>query len=141
MKYYYNESVCQVYYVEDKNYIHTNWEGYCPTKKFRAACTAIITALKETRTGKVLIDATRAKSASPEDQKWVMEEWAPLAIEAGYKKLVYILPADIFGEFSSKNVLKQTTARGDIETLTVNTIEDALEWILNEENQVFDANL
>jgi hypothetical protein len=136
MKYYYNEPVCQVYYVEDKNYIHTNWEGYCPSDKFRAACNAMLTALRETKSGKVLIDATRTKSASPEDQKWLMEEWTPLAVEAGYRKFVYILPADVFGQFSSKNVLKQTTARGDIESVTVNTLEDALEWLLKDEDKV-----
>ncbi len=133
MKYFFNTPICQIYYVEEQNYIHTNWEGYCPTKIFKEASDAIITAIEETGTGKVLFDAARTKSASPEDQKWIFEDWLPRAIIAGYTRYAYILPNDVFGKFSSSKVIREMEINiPNVEGATSNDMETAMEWLLKE---------
>ncbi|PIY10998.1 MAG: hypothetical protein COZ18_04910 [Flexibacter sp. CG_4_10_14_3_um_filter_32_15] len=137
MKYYYNTPACQVYYDEEKGYIHTNWEGFCPSKVFKEASNSIITAIEETGTGKVLFDAARTKSASPNDQKWIFEDWIPRAVVAGYNRYAYILPNDVFGKFSSQKVISEISGNTpDLAGATSNDMETAMEWLLKENETI-----
>ncbi|WP_338761636.1 hypothetical protein WAF17_15890 [Bernardetia sp. ABR2-2B] len=134
MQYFYDNSYCQVYYIPEKGYIHTDWKGFCPSKIFREASNSIITAIEETGTGRVLFDAVNTKSAAPEDQKWLFEDWMPRAIAAGYKRYAYILPNDVFGKFTSSSVLqKMEVVNPHVEGATSNDTETALEWLLKED--------
>jgi hypothetical protein len=136
MKYFFNTPICQIYYVEEQDYVHTNWEGFCPTKTFKEASNAIITAMEETGTGKVLFDSTRSKLASPDDQKWILEDWLPRAIMAGYNRYAYILPNDVFGQFSFKKVINEIEISiPNVEGAASNDMTTAIEWLLKEDKE------
>ena len=86
--------------------------------------------MKEKKTTKVLFDGGEAKLSSTEDQSWILNDWTPRAVVAGYKYYAVVLPKDTFGQFSSKMVIQQTNRDNLISNVTTDNTEEALAWLL-----------
>ena len=132
MELYYDHPNCKIYYVADKGYIHSAWEGFAPSQIFREGSDKIIELMEKYKVGKLFIDAQKSGLASPEDQAWMLNDWTPRAIAANYKAYAYILPKDIFGKFSSSRVIQQVNSNNPVTSIMTDNAEEALTWLLEQ---------
>ncbi len=108
--------------------IELKWNGFVKSKNYREALDKAIEIAKEHSLNKWLTDATNVKVVSISDQEWVMNDWFPRALEAGYKYQALIIPRDEFGKTSSNELISEVDGKSVIAKnfMDYNT---ALEWL------------
>lgn len=126
----YDHPACKIYEPADNVYIHTEWLGFSSSAAFREIFEKILSLVKEKQVSKVLFEGSKSKLASPDDQKWLIEDWTPRAVVAGYKYYSVVLPKDVFGQFSSKIVIQQTDSQNPIFSATTDNVEEAIAWLI-----------
>jgi hypothetical protein len=130
MELYYDHPNCKVYYVADKAYIHSVWEGFPPSQIFREGSNKILELMEKHKIGKLLVDSRLSGAASPDDQAWMINDWTPRAVAAGYRVYAYVLAKDIFSKFSSSRVIQEVTANNPVSGTMTDNAEDALAWLM-----------
>lgn len=103
----YDTEWCKIYYIEDIPCVHLDWLGFAKPTEFREACDTALNLLEKTLVSKMLVDNSKAKIISPENQKWFTEDWMARAYEKGYRTSAIIVSSNIFNEVSVNRIVDQ----------------------------------
>jgi hypothetical protein len=105
------------------------WQGYATSSQFRKIAESQLQLMEEYSYNKILTDNTNMKVVSMEDQEWIVNNWLPRALKAGYIACATITSKDYFSRIAIENVI---TKVGDQLTVQYfDNVEDAADWLKN----------
>ncbi len=87
----------------------------------------MIHLLKEHRLNKILGDDTELPTIHEDDQKWIVQDWLPRAIDAGYRVAAHKASKSYFGRISVENI--KTTLGANVVIRALDNIAKAREWL------------
>lgn len=119
----------EIVYYPDSHILHLTWLSFTPSQEYHQALEKALEMMKEHQVKRWIFDQRNAEVISPQDQKWVTENWTPRVIQAVGKgaKSAVILAKNIFGELSIRNLVD--TTKENVETRYFQDIESAKEWL------------
>jgi hypothetical protein len=127
----YEKPFCKITYHNGGQpaYIHADWVGFSTSAQFRESCETVLTAMQAKKISRVIMDGGKAKVAAPADQEWFNTNWIPRAIAAGYRTSAVVVPRDLFGQMSTKQVVSQVD-KAQITTHMFDSTDQAKAWIV-----------
>ncbi|MCB0283545.1 MAG: hypothetical protein KDF60_13255 [Calditrichaeota bacterium] len=117
-----------VYYHQDKKIIHHIMKKQVGGQPFYDAILAATDCLVQNGAKKWLSDDRLNPMLKPEDQKWAVDVWQPLILEAGWKYWSIILPDKMIGKMRMNMMAYQYSKMG-VTVKTFNTPEQGLGWL------------
>ncbi len=127
----YTSDHCKIYYNEELDILQTEWKGVTPEgKQFRETLDSIIDLLGETKTNIILADTRRMSMIWKEDREWIIKDWYPRAIKAGFRCQALILTEDSYNELALKKIVEQYDDQV-VETAYFTSFTDAFVWVKN----------
>lgn len=117
-----------VAYDPDIGAVVIEWHDDVGGTLFRDVTERVIDYLREYDARKLLIDARGQGTMDPEDQSWVVDEWAPRARDAGLDHVAAVYPA---GEPARSSVdrFARRDPYTDIRRVFTEDRESAREWL------------
>jgi len=97
--------VC-IRWVGGGQWVLAEWKAWANSSEYRAAHETVLTAFRENHASRNLIDATKARVVSNEDQHWLIENWIPRATAAGRLWTAVVLPKSALARTISENIDK-----------------------------------
>ena len=82
------------------------WRNFVFGDEYRDALDAVIKAMEENRSNKVLSDSRRMKAIPQDDQDWLLKEWVPRAYKAGLKHMAIVLPKSTLGQMTLQRLAR-----------------------------------
>jgi hypothetical protein len=126
----YEKPFCKITYHNGNQpaYIHADWVGFATSAQFRESCETVLASMQAKKISRVVMDGGKAKLAAPADQEWFNTNWIPRAIGAGYRTCAVVVPKDLFGQMSTKQVVSQVD-KDKITTFMFDDTSEAKAWI------------
>jgi hypothetical protein len=81
----YNKTYCKIYLHREIQVVHLDWKGQASRDQFVDACNFSLQILIETGAKKMVADNSKVTFVSPENQRWLTENWFPRALEEGFQ--------------------------------------------------------
>ncbi len=120
---------CEIFYNVELNLVQTVWKGIDVTSdNFRKILNEIINALIFSSSNVVLADARRMPPISNTDQEWILNDWYPRAVKAGFRYQGLVLAKNSYNEMAVKELSHQYD-KWVVSTHYFTTINEALGWI------------
>jgi hypothetical protein len=117
-----------IYFDGDLNAVVMEWIGYSTSAQFREGTELMLQTLLEHKCSKVLAIIKDMTIIGMEDQQWLEKKFLPRAIQAGFKAIAMIKPANYFNKVAVESV----SYKVDKDKLTINFFEyigEAREWL------------
>ena len=125
----YTSNECDIFFRRTLNIIQTFWKGvYANEERFRAILDEIIKALELKKAFIIIADARQMYVISQADQDWIINNWYPRAIKAGFRYQGLILNKNSFSELTVKMISRQYDST-TVMTKYFDSPSDALEWV------------
>ena len=122
---------CIVYYDETLGVVRTRWSGiYVTGEPFRKILDEIIRAIEQTKSSTVIADAREMKVIAEADRQWIIDDWFPRALQAGFRCQALIVTRDSFNEQAIKLIVSKYNNEA-VKTHYFIVPEDAEEWVRN----------
>lgn len=117
--------------VNNSTAILLTWKGFIPSQKYREALDKSLEITQKYKIKNWISDIREMKVVSVKDQEWAGTEWLSKAVTAGcYKKQAVIMPEDVFGQASAKNMITTVTVKNQqIEIQNFTSLEEAKKWL------------
>lgn len=126
----YQDNLVKVYYYDELSVGLSVWRGNGVGSDYRQTMNAVLDVIKEKKITRWIGDVSDFGVVSRENKDWTNATWFAAAMEAGLRRMAIILPTDIFGSMSAKEVLSKVTE--DVHIKNFDDLEHAKEWIKNE---------
>jgi hypothetical protein len=117
--------------VNDSTAILLSWKGFVPSIKYREALEQALTVAKKHNISNWISDIRQMKVVTVADQQWAGTEWLSKAVSSGcYKNQAVIMPEDLFGQASAKNMITTATVHNQkIQFQNFSNLEAAKAWL------------
>jgi hypothetical protein len=79
----------------EDGYIKARWLGSYSEESFRQGLEKVLELIEQKKTAFYLINVTKSKVISPDEQNWMTQNWSPRAYLAGLRKKAFIVPQDV----------------------------------------------
>jgi hypothetical protein len=109
------------------------WSGYTNDKQFMTCVDKIVEITIDKRPQKTLSDMSRHKGISPTAQNYATEKSKEITRIVGEIKRALVLPKDIFGQFSVKNVNNRAVNEDHQIRRSFDNFEEAKQWLMEDE--------
>ena len=106
---------------------HIEWQGWARSEEFRAANDALVQAVRDHHSSRVLGDSRRIKVIQKADQDWVNEDWFPRILDAGLTRLAMVLPASGLAKMNIDDLVGSVADRLDVAYFA--TLDEARLWL------------
>ncbi|HEY9049259.1 MAG TPA: hypothetical protein VIN08_25330 [Ohtaekwangia sp.] len=110
------------------------WKIAPSSREYRTGMMAMIDAMKQFNTGRLVYRTLTNWIILEEDQRWSAGEWRDLAVAAGHSKVAMILSDDIFIHMSAESMME--IADDKVAHAYFNRMEDAVRWVTISNAQV-----
>ncbi|MFD1002000.1 hypothetical protein ACFQ21_21925 [Ohtaekwangia kribbensis] len=107
------------------HFVMVTWTTSPISDEYRDTLEMLIEAMKQFKTGKLVVDNRKAGALLPADQEWTFKDWHARALAAGHTHVAIIQSPDIFSQISAVDVMGHVT----IPTTFFDNAEDAVMWI------------
>jgi hypothetical protein len=112
------------------NCVHTVWRGdYSGGKGFHTIMNEIVVLLEKKKVGLILADARKMKLISTNDQKWIVDDWYPRALKAGFYCQALIVTDATLNEITVKQIA-DTYDANKVRTKYFKSYDDAEAWVM-----------
>jgi hypothetical protein len=108
------------------------WRDFTYGQEYRTALNAVLRALEENKTGKLLADSRRMKAIPQDDQEWLMKDWVPRAAKIGLKHSAVVLPKSTLGTMTLQRLAQVGGGKRLVSSDGASyfeTLEDAKKWL------------
>lgn len=122
---FYEEEYALIGYNEIGRFVFLTWETSPSSVEYRESMEMVIEAMKQFKTGKLIVDNRKAGALHPTDQEWAFKDWHGRALAAGHTHVAIIQSPDIFSQLSAIDVMSHVS----IPTTFFDNMEDAITWI------------
>jgi hypothetical protein len=103
----YQHTACDIFYNQKLKAVQTLWKGFLSEgDDFRLILNHIIDVLEEFNAELIIADARQLKIITFEDQKWIIDDWYPRAVKAGFRTEALIVTPESYSEQSIKKIVK-----------------------------------
>jgi hypothetical protein len=129
----YFENAAGRIWTEPAGYLRLDYHaGRRSEVEFRALLTHVRQAMSRHGRGRVLINQRQMAGFSPAEERWMVEEWLPLAIaENGYRYGAVLMADDVFARLAMSNIVLATQGRGH-EYQHFADEDEATKWLLGQ---------
>ena len=126
----YESKPCNIYYNRKLDCVHTVWKGdFAGGQEFHTILNEIVNLLEKKQVGLIVADARKMKLISTADQKWIVEDWYPRALKAGFYCQALIVTENTFNEITVKQIA-DTYDANRVRTKYFKSYEEAEEWVI-----------
>ncbi|WP_336517672.1 hypothetical protein [Pollutibacter soli] len=108
-----------IFFDEINGYVCMEWKGYATSAQFRQGTELMLESVIQNRTGRVLADIKDMVLIGNEDQQWLLHNFLPRAIAAGFRLLCIVTPDNYFNKVAVETV----SYKVDKEKLSINFFE------------------
>ena len=106
---------------------HMEWQGWAAPAEFRAANDALVQAITDHHSSKVLGDSRQVKVMQQADQDWVNGDWFPRILAAGLTRMALVLPKSGLAKMNIDDMVSRVADRLDVAYFE--TLDDARAWL------------
>ncbi|WP_324756615.1 hypothetical protein [Haloarcula montana] len=124
---YFDSEFASVDYDSDSDAIVARMTDFAEGEPFREYMNAIIDAIEDTGSSRVVADTSQMGALAEEDQVWSVKDWAPRAEDSGLDHMALVMPESVVAEMSVDSVVEMAD-----DTINRDLFEDAdeaLDWI------------
>lgn len=126
---FYTSAYCDVGYNRDLDAVQTRWKGLMVSGiEFRKILDAIISLLEIKKCHCVIADAREMKIIIYEDQQWIINNWYPRALKAGFRQQALVVAKSTYGELSIKKIVEKYD-QVQVTTGYFDSMEEAFRWV------------
>ena len=126
----FEDNLMKTFYYEEFNVGLGVWKGNGVGSDYRTSMSKILDLIKEKQITRWVGDVSEFGVVSRENKDWTNAVWFPGAMAAGLRRMAVVLPKDIFGSMSAKEVLAKVTE--DVHIRNFDDLEKAKKWIKEE---------
>ena len=102
----FESEACDIYFNQKLNCVQTLWKGdFSGGQGFHTILNEIINLLEKKKVGLIVADTRKMKLISTADQKWIIEDWYPRALKAGFYCQALIVTVNTFNEMTIKQIV------------------------------------
>jgi hypothetical protein len=125
----FSSNECDIYYNEELEVIQTRWKGiYVSGNEFRKILDEMISALAAKKASTIIADARNMKVIAEADRQWIIDDWYPRALAAGFRCQALVVTKDTFNEQAIKLIVMKYND-DDVKTRYFTVPEDAYSWV------------
>jgi hypothetical protein len=135
---YFNKPWLSIHWDPKRSYVHAEFKGFATSAEFRAGSMKIIEAIRGRSATALVSDNRRLEGLGDRDQQWLSETWVPEAVSAGLRRIAVVLPHHGLAKVASEEIIRGFEA-GRFVTRTFTTVSEAVEWVVDSENQPEEA--
>lgn len=106
MRVYFDNDFVSIEYNADYTFIVLKWKVSPSSDDFRQGLHTLLLAMQHYGTGRVVVDATRLGSLSPEDREWSATSWANKAVRAGYSHQATVVSKATFSKMKRSEMFR-----------------------------------
>lgn len=92
---FYDKEHALINYSEGGHYVIITWTTSPSSNEYRESMEALIEAMKQFKTGKLIVDNRKAGALHPDDQDWSVKDWHVRALAAGHTHAAIVQSSDI----------------------------------------------
>jgi len=125
----FSSNECDIFYNETLDVIQTRWKGiFVSGEEFRKILDEMINALSLKKTSTIIADAREMKIISEADRQWIIDDWYPRALAAGFRCQALVVTKNSFNEQAIKLIVVKYNNE-DVKTKYFQSPEDAYTWV------------
>jgi predicted lipoprotein len=122
-----NNPICSITFDASVPCIAVQWRGYATSAQMRFVLENIICLLDRHKAHRILGDDTLLPLVHSADQQWIINDWYPRAIAAGWRVSANKVPKNYFGQLTTNNV--QAEVPGAVVIRPFEELEEARQWL------------
>ena len=119
--------VC-IHWASGGPWVVAEWKSWANSAEYRAAHEGILSAIRDHRAPRLLIDARNARVISEADQQWLNTSWIPRAVAAGRRWTAIVMPTSALVKTIVENIDKEP-ARSPGVAKYFGTVDEAKAWL------------
>lgn len=119
----------KLYYDPSLPALHHIWNGFVSGAALRESHEAFLQYLPQYGTGKMLSDARQMRVIRPADQEWIVHNFFPRALAAGYRCAAILSSDDMFNQTSVRNILTQVEDQAPFVSAYFREPAEARAWL------------
>jgi hypothetical protein len=108
--------------------VYAEFKKFANSTEFRAGTMKIIDAIRERRASALISDNRRLEGVVYEDQLWLRDNWVPLAVAAGIKRIGVVVARQGLGKVATEEIIGRF-GKTEFLTRTFDSLADAQEWV------------
>ena len=111
------------------HYLIAEWKAFATSSEFQGAMTKALEVLRERRGICFINDTRQMELVSDEDQRWIRYTWAPMAIDAGVKRIAVVLAKHGLSRMAIQRMFAGRRNTGALlDSQTFDSVDQAMEW-------------
>ncbi|MDB5013662.1 MAG: hypothetical protein JWQ25_1864 [Daejeonella sp.] len=99
-----NKVCCTTIHDEDNNWIFSDWIGFIREEDIKNWSLPFLEMIKQTNCQNFLNSNLEVQSTWQNANPWIVAELIPKVIEAGLKNYAHIIPSQLFGQLTAKDL-------------------------------------
>jgi hypothetical protein len=109
--------------------VFAEWKAFATSREFRGALSRALDVARERGVSKFVNDTRKLELVSDEDQRWIRYTWAPLAVEAGIKRIAVVIAQHGLSKMAIEEMFRGRRETGDrLQSRTFDSVAEALKW-------------
>ncbi len=126
-----NEFATLLYY-PDQGIVYHTFHKPLSGKEFRDVLEAGTKLIQEQHATKWLSDDRENSALTSADTDWGLNDWFPRTIQAGWKYWAMVVPRELVGRLSIKEVMDSYVAQGIERIMVFTNPNEAMNWLLRQ---------
>jgi len=112
--------------------VTTEWKGYVPSPDYRAILMQLLDVVTSSDLRVWLSISTHMGIILRSDERWSVEIFTPMLMQAGLCRVAVVRSADFFSQTASERMVDATAAYVPYKVEFFNSIEKADGWLMQE---------
>jgi hypothetical protein len=126
MAVYFDSDYKRIEYDEEHRVLIATWKLAPTSEEFRSGMIAMLDAMKQFNTGRLVYDVVPLGVLLEEDSIWAATEWRDKAIALGRSKVAFVLSDDVFTMLSVESMMEKEDR--EVSIAYFKRMQDALRW-------------
>lgn len=126
MAVYFDSDYKRIEYAEEHRVLIARWKVAPTSEEFRTGMIAMLGAMRQFNTGRLIYDVIPLGVLLEEDSIWAATEWREKATALGRSKVAFVLPDDVFTVMSVESMVDKENQ--EVPVAYFKRMEDAIRW-------------
>jgi hypothetical protein len=110
--------------------VFVEWKTAATSAEFRGALTMVLDVARDNGALSLINDTTNLELVAEQDQRWMRNTWAPLAVETGLKKVAVIMAQHWLSRMAVERSFEgPPNTGGHLLSRKFDSVADALLWV------------
>ena len=112
--------------------ITTTWKGYVPSPEYRTILLEVLDLVNSGGLRLWLSDSSCMGVILRSDEKWSIETFTPMLMQAGLRRVAVVRSMDFFSQTASERMVEATLGRVPYKVEFFNAMDKADQWLVAE---------